>query len=143
MGTKLGAEYMLWIEGATAGTYNLLGGQKPLSFDRTAASLTTGTKATYPYITSRAGAISISIGCDGQVELPDANGFTRVETKFLAREPIKVQIRKDGTAGVSEDAVFECEMAIISFPVEYPEDGLVSYKLSLEPFAAPTIDTLA
>ena len=141
MATLLGTDYMLWIESAVADAYTLLGGQKEMSFDRSSSSLGTSSKATWPHTTSRQGAITIKLGLDGQVDLPDT-AFSRLETKYKALEPVKVQIRGNGTAGVDADAVFECEMALIGFPRDYPGDGIVVYKLGMEPFGAPTIDAL-
>lgn len=143
MAIKMGNDYRLWIESATAGTYNLIKGQQSLSYDRNSGAIDTSTKDAFPYATSAAGLFDVSISLDGIADLPDANGFTRTETQFKSQTTTKFQIRKNGASGATPgDVVFEGLCNILGLPITYGQNDAVKYKLSLGLAAAPTIDAL-
>jgi hypothetical protein len=95
---KLGNDYRLWIESATPGTYNMLKGQQDLSINRSSSPIDTSTKDDFPYGTSAPGLRSLSVPFTIIPDLPDANGYTRMETAALASTAaaVKFQIRKGG-----------------------------------------------
>jgi len=144
MATKLGNDYRLWIEGLTLGTYAMIKGQQSLSYDRKANTIDISTKDNSPYAATAAGLFDVSISLDGIADLPDATGFTLLETAFKAQTGKKFQIRKAGAAGVSPgDVVFEGTCNILGLPIEYGQNDAVKYKLSLGLAVAPTTDALS
>lgn len=143
MAKLLGNNYRLWIESTTPGTYNIIKGQQSLSYDRGANTIDTSTKDDTPYATSAPGLFDTKISCDGIADLPDANGFQRLETQFKAQATVKFQIRRGGAAGATPaDVAFEGQCNILSLPVEFGQNDVVKYKMELGIAAAPTVDTL-
>jgi hypothetical protein len=78
--------------------------------------------------------------------LPDANGYTRLETQAEATSstPILFQIRKGGSAGVSPgDVVLAGSFYITDFNTDFAQNGAVTASFTLVAAAAPTTDVLA
>jgi hypothetical protein len=142
---KLANDYRLWIESATPGTYNMIKGQQDLSISRNAAQIDTTTKDDYPYGTSAPGNRQLSINCSCIPDLPDANGYTRLETQALLAVPAatKFQIRKNGSSGASPaDVVFEGSMYITDFNDDMGQNKAVGKSFTLTAAAAPVTDAL-
>jgi predicted secreted protein len=101
MAKKLGNDYRLWIESSTPGTYNQILGQQSLSYSRSSNQIDVSDKNNSPYALTAAGLFDVSISLEGLADLPDATGFTLLETKFLAQTAWKFQIRKAGSAALT------------------------------------------
>jgi hypothetical protein len=144
MAKKLSNEYRLWIDGATPGTYAEIKGQQELKINRQAGNIDTSTKEDFPYGTSAPGARALTIDVGLLPNLPDALGYTRMETvsQAVPQAPVKFQIRKGGSAGATGDVVFEALMNIGNFDTDFPQNGVVKTTSQLTLAAAPTIDTL-
>ena len=144
MGKKLGSQYMLWIESATPGVYNLIAGQGNLSISRSAEQIDTTTKDDGGYGTGAFGPRKVSLSLDVTPSLPDAQGYERLETLSNAANPapFKAQVRKNGSAGVAADAVFECSLYGNIDDSAFNQGQAVAAKVSLMAAAAPTIDKL-
>lgn len=146
MGTKkLGPDYMLWIESATPGTYNLIQGQGDLSISRSAAKIDTTSKDDLGYGTSAPGLRDLSLSLSVKPKLPDANGYTRLESLCNASPqlPFNVQVRKGGATGGTPDVVFQCLVYGSLDESSFPQAGAVEAKVGFYAAAAPTVDTLA
>jgi predicted secreted protein len=143
MATLLGNNYRLWVESATAGTYNLIKGQQSLSYSRKANTIDISTKDNTPYAASAPGLFDVSITLDGIADLPDTTGFTRVETQFKAQAVTKFQIRKNGASGVTGDAVFEASCYILDLSPDFGQNDAVKYTVALGIASAPVTDTLS
>lgn len=144
MGKKLGNDYRLWIESAVAGTYNEIKGQTTLKISRAAAAIDTSSKDDGAYGTSAPGQKSLTIDVEILPNLPDANGFTRFESRALAspQAATKFQIRKNGSAGVTADAVFEATMWIGNFDTDMGRNDVVKCTTQLTLESAPVTDLL-
>lgn len=142
MAKKLGNDYRLWIESATAGTYNEIKGGTSLKINRQASTIDTSTKDDFPYGTQAPGLKSLTI--DGEIfpNLPDANGYGRLEAGAQASAPVKFQIRKGGSAGATGDVVFEASLYIGNFNTDFPKNDVVKCDFQLTLAAPPTTDTL-
>lgn len=139
-----GKKYKLWIEGAVAGTYNPIKGQQDLDIQLTRNTDPATTKDDENYETVFPGLITGSIAFSGQISLPDANGFTLMETAFKAATVKKFQIRKNGDAGVAPgDVVWECEHYVLECSAKFPLSGPSTATGRLGLAGAPTINTLA
>jgi predicted secreted protein len=90
MAKKLGNDYRLWIESSTPGTYNQILGQQSLSYSRSSNQIDVSDKNNSPYALSAAGLFDVSISLEGLADLPDATGYTLLETKFLAQTAVEV-----------------------------------------------------
>jgi hypothetical protein len=146
MAKKLGNDYRLWIESATPGTYNMIKGQQDLSWNQSGGAIDTSTKDDFPYGTQGPGLRSISIPYNLLADLPDANGYTRMETLSNAAvaTPFNIQIRKGGSAGVTPgDVVFACSVYNTDFNVSAGQNDSVKATGTLVAAAAPTINALA
>lgn len=144
MAKKLGNDYRLWIESTTPGTYNEIKGQQVLAMSRQSQAIDTTTKDNFPYGTQAAGTKTLTIDVDLVPDLPDANGYTRLETISKGSLPVKFQIRKGGSAGNSTtDVVFEANMYVGGVDVTYGQNDTVKAKTQLSLESAPVIDTLA
>jgi predicted secreted protein len=144
MAKKLGNDYLLWVDSAQAGTYNLVKGQQSLSISRDAGSIDTSTKDDSGYGTSAPGLKSLKISLDMLPNLPDANGYTALETKCNAAPavPFMVQIRKGGAAGVAADVVFEGSVYGNITSTEFGQNDAVKAKIEFSAAAAPVKDVL-
>lgn len=143
MAKLLGNNYRLWIESTTPGTYNQIAGQQSLSISRSSNTIDISDKNNSPYALSAPGLFDVTIQLEGLADLPDATGFTRLETQFKAQATTKFQVRKGGTSGVDADKVFEASCNILELSISYAQNGAVSYTCRLGLAAAPTTDTLA
>lgn len=146
MAKKLANDYRLWIESATPGTYNMIKGQQDLSVNRSSSPIDTSTKDDFPYGTSAPGLRSLSIPFTIIPDLPDATGYTRMETQALAAvaTAVNFQIRKGGTTGNgTTDLVFQGSMYITDWNHSYGQNDSVKATGTLVAAAAPSTDVLA
>ncbi|HEY1605621.1 MAG TPA: phage tail tube protein [Allosphingosinicella sp.] len=146
MSTKiLGNNYLLWIESAVAGTYNYPLGQGNLSITRSSSKVDTTSKDDGRYGSSGPGLIDLGVSLEIMPKLPDATGYTRLETLSLANPPapFNIQIRKNGTSGASGDVVFQCSVYGNLDSSDFNQNAAGSVKASFVAAAAPTVDTLA
>ena len=143
MTKKLGNDYRLWIESATAGTYNEVKGQTGTKVSRQSSNFDTSTKDDFPYGTESPGLKKLTLDFEIFPNLPDTTGYGRIETVALGSAPNKFQIRKNGSSGVSGDAVFEALMYIGNFDTDFPKNDVVKCTFQLTLAAAPTIDALS
>jgi hypothetical protein len=143
---KLGNDYRLWIESATPGTYNEIKGNQDLSVSRDGGTIDTSAKSDFPYGTSAPGLRSLSIQSSFIPDLPDVNGYTRLETLANAASvtPINLQIRKGGSAGVSPgDVVLAGAFYATQFNHGKGQNAPVSANVTFVAASAPTTDVLA
>lgn len=142
MAKKLGNDYRLWIESATAGTYNEIKGGTTLKINRQASTIDTSTKDDYPYGTQAPGLKSLTIDAEIFPNLPDANGYGRLETAANGSTPINFQIRKGGSAGAVGDVVFQASLYVGNFNTDFPKNDVVKSDFQLTLAAVPTTDAL-
>ena len=145
MGKKLGNDYWLWIESSTAGTYNYVKGQQGCTVGRDATSVDLSTKDDAGYGSSAFGLRSWSIDFNALPNLPDANGYTRLETLCNASSPLpfNIQIRKGGAAGTPTDVVFAGSAWGNLDSTGFDQNSGVPVKVKLNGNGAPTTDVLA
>lgn len=143
MAKKLGNDYRLWIESATPGTYNQIAGQQSLSYSRSSQQIDVSDKNNSPYALSAAGLFDVQVSLEGLADLPDATGYTLLETKFLAQTSWKFQIRKGGSSGSGTDVVWAATCNILELSNEFAQNGAVKYTTKLGLASAPTTDALA
>lgn len=145
MAKKLGNDYLLWVESDTAGTFNIVKGQQTLSISRDAGSIDTTSKDESGYGTSAPGLKSLKLSLDTIPNLPDATGYTRLETLCNAAPavPFNVQVRKGGQTGGLADVVFAGSVYGNIASSEFGQNDAVKAKIEFSAAAAPTTDKLA
>jgi predicted secreted protein len=145
MAKGLGNNYFVWVESAVAGTYNLIKGQQSGKVTRNAGNVDLSTKDNAGYGSTAPGLKDWSIDLSVIPDLPDATGYTRLETLCAAtpQVPFNVQIRKGGTAGVTGDAVFAGSVYGNIDGTDFAQNGAVGVTVKLLGNGAPTADTLA
>lgn len=143
MAKKLGNDYRLWIESATAGTFNEIKGQTTLKISRQAGSIDTSTKDDFPYGTQAPGLKTLTVDVELYPNLPDATGYTRFETLSQGSAPVNFQVRKGGSAGAAGDVVFEASMYIGNFDTDMSKNDVLKVTAQLTLAAAPETDALA
>jgi len=141
----LGSDYGVWVESAVAGTYNYVLGQGDCTINRGSSSIDTTSKDDGDYGTSAPGPRSLSVDLNIIPFLPDANGYTRLESLSNAspRVPFNIQIRKGGKTGTGTDVVFQCSMYGNLDSTTLGQAAAGTVKASLMAAAAPTVDALA
>lgn len=141
MAKKLGSDYRLFVQSTTAGTYNQPAGQGNLTINRSKAFSSSATKDTEGVDTQTPGLRTLSITQAIIPDLPDANGYTRMETLDKSNASEMYQIRKKpfGTT----DVVFECLMYTALDNTGLEQGSSVSAGVQLQPAAQPTVDALA
>ncbi|HEX7852323.1 MAG TPA: phage tail tube protein [Sphingobium sp.] len=146
MSKKLGNDYRLWIESTTTpGTFNEIKGQTSTKISRQTGLIDTSTKDNFPYGTQAPGLRTLTLDLEIYPDLPDATGYAVLETSANAAvaTPVKFEIRKDGSTGASEDAVFAASMYIGNFDTDFPKNDVVKCTFQLSLASAPTKDALA
>jgi predicted secreted protein len=146
MAVILANDYRLWIESATPGTYSMIAGQQDLAINRNGQTIDISSKDDFPYAAQAAGARTLNISLSGVANLPDANGYTRLETlaNSLVATPFNVQVRKGGSSGADPaDVVFEGSVYATDFSNPMSRNDAVKYSVTLVAAAAPTTDVLA
>ncbi|MDX3908422.1 MAG: phage tail tube protein [Sphingobium sp.] len=138
----LGNDYRLWIESAVAGTYNEIKGGTSTKVNRQAQTIDTSTKDDFPYGTQAPGLKSLTLDSENYPNLPDATGYGRLETVSKGTVPVGFQIRKGGSAGDTDDVVFEASMYVGNFDTDFGKNDVVKSTFQLSLAAAPTIDEL-
>lgn len=144
MARKYGNDYHIWIDNGS-GTYNRIKGQTSLSVTRNGSAIDISAKEDFPYAAQGPGMRSLSIAFEIIPDLPDANGYTRLETVANAVSPTAVsyQVRKGGVAGSGSDVVFQGACYITDFNTDYGQNQALKVNGTLVASAAPTVDTLA
>lgn len=136
-------KYLLWAgDGAGPEVFAAPAGQVGIEWTRSSAKVDQTVK-TSTYEVGRPGVKSISLSLDLKVSLPDANGYTRLETAHKAGTAINIQIRKDGATGADDDKVFAASVYVADIQLSGPQGGDVTAKISFMLAADPTTDTLA
>lgn len=145
MGKKLGNDYRLLIDSATPGTPAMIKGQQDLSISQSGGTIDTTSKDDYPYGTAAPSTRSISISVSLIPDLPDANGYARLEAVATApvATPVIVEIRKGGASGGTSDIVFKGSVYITDFNQSFGQNDAVKATCTLVAASAPTINTLA
>lgn len=141
MAKKLGSDYRLFVQSSTAGTFNQPAGQGNLSVNRSKGFSSSATKDTDGVDTQTPGLRTISIKQDLTPDLPDANGYTRMETLDKSNASEVYQIRKKPFAVA--DVVFECPMYTALDNSDFNQGDSVKVGVTLQPAAQPTVDALA
>jgi predicted secreted protein len=138
-----GNVYRLWIESAVAGTYNTILGQQSGGLTRKANTFDATSKDTGSFAIEALTTLQYGITLDGMADLPDANGFGRLESRAKALQTTKFQIRKGGLTGNgTTDLVFEALCNIVMYDAEFAQNEPVKYKLQLSLAAAPVTDLI-
>jgi predicted secreted protein len=145
MGKGLGNDYLLWVESTTPGTFNLVKGQQGGTVNRNAAEVDLSTKDDDGYGSSASGLRKWSIDLTVLPNLPDATGYTRIESLSNASPsaPFKIEIRKGGKTGATGDVVFAGRVYGNLDSTGFDQDAGVGVKLTLRGDGAPTVDTYA
>ncbi|HEX7742278.1 MAG TPA: phage tail tube protein [Sphingobium sp.] len=143
MAKKLGNDYRLWIESATPGTYNEIKGGTTLKISRQSQTIDTSTKDDFPYGTQAPGLKSLTIDSELYPNLPDANGYARLEAGAQGSAAVKFQIRKGGSTGAGGDVVFAASMYVGNFNTDMGKNDVVKCDFQLTLESAPTTDALA
>lgn len=140
MAVKLGNDKQLFVQSATAGTYNVVKGQGNLTRGQKAATIDISDKNNAPYGLTAPGNFDISLDMAGVMDLPDVNGIERVYTQFKARATELFEIRKAPFA--VGDMIWRASCYVTGFDIDEAKDGATTYKMTLGLAAAPSTDTL-
>ena len=145
MAKGIGNNYFLWVESAVAGTYNMPKGQQTLQRSGGKTKVDTTSKDSGAYKTAAMTLSDWGLKMDMIPDLPDANGYTRLETLCLAYPsvPFNIQIRKGGTAGAGGDVVFQASVYGSMPSGAFDQDKAVTASFEFTLAAAPTTDVLA
>lgn len=113
MAKTLGSEYRLWVKAASGDTFNLLKGETTLKISRQRSGVPAATKDDWPNEPELPGGRKITITVECLPDLPDATGYSRMETIMAGNAPEEFQIRKGGVDGEAPaDVVFHAEMNV-------------------------------
>lgn len=143
MGKKAGNDYRLYIEGTTPGTFAEIKGQQDVVINRSTSMIDSTTKDDGAYGTQRPSQKQVTINCSILPDLPDATGYTRLETVALAATQVsnKFQVRKAPYA--TGDVVFAASMFVGDFNTSAPRNDMLKVDFNLSLDGPPTADTLA
>ncbi len=138
---KLGSDYRLFVQSTTAGTFNQPAGQGNLGIQRGKGFNSSATKDQEGVDTQTPGLRTLSIKQDIVPDLPDAQGYTRMETLDKSNAAETYQIRKKPFA--AGDVVFECSMYTALDNTDFNQGETVKAGVTLQPAAQPTVDLLS
>lgn len=143
MAKKLGNDYRLWIDSSTPGTFAEIKGNTTLTINRQSNLIDTSAKSDFPYGTQAPGLRSLTIDAEVIPDLPDANGYGRLETVAAGSAPVNFAVRKDGSAGDAADNIFLASMYVGNFNTQMSKDEAVRVSFTLTLAAAPSTDALS
>lgn len=135
----------IWIESATPGTYNEIKGQTGTSINRNGSTIDISSKSDFPYAAQAAGARSGSIPFEIIPDLPDANGYGRLESLANATTstPFNIEIRRNGSLGADPaDVLFKGSVYVTDFNTSLGQNDAVKVSGTFVFNGAPVIDTL-
>ncbi len=141
MGKKLGSNYRLFVQSSTAATFNMPAGQGNLEINRGKAFSSAATKDTEGVDTQTPGLRTLSMKQEIIPDLPDANGYTRMETLDKSNDEEIYQIRKKPFA--TADVVFEGKFYTALDNTSFGLGESVKVGVTLQPAAQPTVDLLS
>lgn len=143
----LGNNYLLWIGAAGAAETAMVAiqGQGTCTKSGSQAKIDTASKTTGGFATSAPGLKDITLDLDIIPTLPDAGGYTMLETlcNAIPNAPFQVEIRKNGAAGAAADAVFSALMYGTITSTAFTQNDKVAVKAQFLLAAAPTVNALA
>lgn len=142
MGKKLGSDYRLFVQTAVAGTFMQPAGQGNLTINRSKNFSSSATKDTEGVDTQTPGLRTLSINQAIVPNLPDPDGYTRMETLDKSNAVETYQVRKKPFASPG-DIVFECKMYTALDNTGFEQGTSVSAGVQLQPAENPTVDTLS
>jgi len=140
MAKKLGSDYRLFLQSSVAGTFNQPRGQGNLTRNGGKGFSSSATKDTEGVDTQIPGLRTLSLKQDIVPDLPDPDGYTRLETLDRSNVAEVFQVRKKPFA--VGDVVFECLMYVSLDDTSYNQGESVKAGVTLQPAAQPTIDAL-
>ncbi|WP_242149613.1 hypothetical protein [Sphingomonas sp. BAUL-RG-20F-R05-02] len=140
MAKKLANNYRLFLQSSTVGTFNQPAGQGNLTRDGGKNFSSNATKDQEGVDTQQPGLRTITLKQDLVPDLPDANGYTRMETLHQSDATEVYQIRKKPFS--TADVVFECLMYTSLDNASFNQGESVKVGVSLVPAAQPTVDAL-
>lgn len=145
MAKGIGNDYFLWVESATPGTYYMPKGQQTFQRSGTSDKVDTTSKDSGGYKTGRFTFKDWNGKVDILPDLPDANGYTRLETLVLAspQVPFNIQLRKGGVAGASGDVVFQASVTGSMTQQDASQNAPLKVSFEFMLNGAPTTDAMA
>jgi TP901-1 family phage major tail protein len=118
-----GVDVLVYVEGQTAGTFIVLGGQSDATLNREAEEIEVTSKDGNGWAEYLAGVRSWSVECEGFIVENDA-ALDILETKFNAGDPVNLEVRLPG------NKTYEGSAYITDFPLEFPQDDGATYSLT-------------
>ena len=141
MAKKLGNDYRLFVQSATAGTFNQPAGQGNLTRNGGKNFSSNATKDTQGYDTQQPGLRTLTLKQEMIPDLPDPTGYTRMETLDKTDATEVYQIRKKPFA--EDDVVFEALMYTGLDNTDFNQGESVKVGVTLTLAEPPTVDALA
>ena len=141
MAKKLGNNYRLFVRGTDGTTFGQPAGQGNLSVTRGKGFSSSATKDQEGVDTQTPGLRTITLKQEIVPDLPDAAGYTRMETLDKTNAEEVYQIRKKPFA--TADVVFECSMFTSLDSTDFNQGDTVKVPVTLQPAAQPTVDALS
>jgi TP901-1 family phage major tail protein len=126
-----GADILLLVEGATAGTYIVVGGQQSATISESVETVETTNKLTNGFKEFEYGFGEWKISADG-IYVTDDAGFEKLKTAMRNKEKIKVRIQEEGQPTEEGTAL------ITSRDLEGKYDDSATYSVELQGTGALT-----
>lgn len=118
---------------------DVVGGQSGATLNRSAETIDTTSKDAGGWAESIVGIKNWSIECEGFIVESDI-ALEALETAWNNRTTVSVEIRFPGGTGKKK---YTGTAYVTEFPVEFPQDDAVTYKITLQGTGALTIGTQA
>lgn len=135
-------DYRLWVgNGAGPEVFYEVQGQKGLRYRKSRAKVDQTVKSD-DYEAARPGLGSIALSLDLSPKLPDANGYSRLETAHGAKTLVNLQIRKGGDTATADDAVFAIAAYVQEIGPNLDPKADASDSVVFMPTGSPTVDEL-
>jgi hypothetical protein len=140
---KLGNDNLAWFALTQAGTYYLPAGQQDGKLGFKLATFDASTKDGAGFAVKGAGNIDVSFTLGLLPLLPDANGYTAIETVCFTypRTPLFIKVRRNGTAATDADTFFGAAFWVSSLDVDMAKNNAVMTPFAFD-LAAPPFVTL-
>jgi predicted secreted protein len=129
--------YQCFIESSTAGTFNVIKGQRGSTIGKSLNTYSVATKDSGGWDINAAGLMTADMSVELVPDLPDSTGFTRCETLHAAKTVTRVQWKFGSTV------VFDAPVLISNINNDFPFNDAVGAQISFVLAGAPTVNALS
>lgn len=138
---KLGNDYRAWFATTVGGIYYQPAGQQSGDLKFTKSTFGAETKDSGGYAVKGVSLIDVQFTLAVEPLLPDANGYTLIETAFFTYPGTQLfmKVRKGGDTATDADTIFAAPFWVTSLGAGFPMNNVVLTPFTFDLAGQPTV----